>query len=90
MARQRFADREMKELIDDINSGVLTIDEQSAVDIAIFENIPVDATEHYTINEFGEIVGSGKGAVGRVTSRDASRLKRAFLNGKKSEEISEM
>ena len=90
MAKQRFADHEMKELIEDINSGVLTIEEQGAVDIAIFENIPVDSTEHYTINEFGEIVRSGRGAVGRVTSRDASSLKRAFLSGKKSEEISEM
>jgi len=89
MGKQKFADEEMKELIRYINSGVLTIDEQTAINVAIFEGVPMEDSESFEINEFGEVVREGK-SVTAVSLDELERIKREMSSDRRSEIVSEM
>ena len=90
MARQKFADEEMKELIQDIKSGVLTIDEQAAINVAIFEGEPMENAENFEINEFGEIVRDNTKSVTAVEKAELEKIKREMESARRSEIMPEM
>ena len=90
MAKQRFADEDMKQLIKDINSGALTVEEQTAVDVAIFNDAIVSEFEPFTINEFGEVVREEKKNVSSVSREELDRIKREMGYARNSEVSPEM